>query len=211
MPDNKYWIVPLLGLGVLSLCVGDDQEHSNEFEYAYKHAVKADQCNERSTDCLNNINPCYKHGQAANIVDGSRPYPHGQAPNVVDGSRPTLQMVEIPGGKFIMGNNNSRFRNERDIPARWVEINTFYMDVYAVSNAEFEVFVNANNYKTEAEKLGESIVDEVDISEEIKSTIYEAFAEMTWWLPVKGADWKHPEGPDSSILGKMPRNKKNLV
>lgn len=149
MPDNKYWIVPLLGLGVLSLCVGDDQEHSNEFEYAYKHAVKADQCNERSTDCLNNINPCYKHGQAANIVDGSRPYPHGQAPNVVDGSRPTLQMVEIPGGKFIMGNNNSRFRNERDIPARWVEINTFYMDVYAVSNAEFEVFVNANNYKTE--------------------------------------------------------------
>ncbi|KAL7986177.1 hypothetical protein Chor_011343, partial [Crotalus horridus] len=24
-----------------------------------------------------------------------------------------------------------------------------------------------------------------------------------WWLPVKGANWKHPEGPDSDILKRL--------
>lgn len=24
-------------------------------------------------------------------------------------------------------------------------------------------------------------------------------AAAPWWLPVKGADWRHPEGPDSTV------------
>uniref|UniRef100_UPI00358F94F5 formylglycine-generating enzyme isoform X2 n=1 Tax=Myxine glutinosa TaxID=7769 RepID=UPI00358F94F5 len=28
-------------------------------------------------------------------------------------------------------------------------------------------------------------------------------AAAPWWLPVKGADWRHPEGPDSDITHRM--------
>lgn len=38
------------------------------------------------------------------------------------------------------------------------------------------------------------------LSEPVKAQIHQAVAAAPWWLPVKGADWRHPEGPDSTIL-----------
>ena len=32
-----------------------------------------------------------------------------------------------------------------------------------------------------------------------KEEIKQAVADAPWWLPVDGADWRHPEGPDSDI------------
>ena len=33
-----------------------------------------------------------------------------------------------------------------------------------------------------------------------KSSISKAVKDAPWWLPVKGANWRHPEGPDSDVF-----------
>ncbi|KAM6300872.1 formylglycine-generating enzyme [Aegotheles albertisi] len=116
------------------------------------------------------------------------------------GRRP---MVAIPGGVFTMGTDEPEIQPDGEWPARRVHINSFYMDQYEVSNEEFERFVNATGYVTEAEKFGDSFVFEGMLSEEVKADIHQAVAAAPWWLPVKGANWKHPEGPDSSVSNRL--------
>ncbi|XP_073900382.1 formylglycine-generating enzyme isoform X2 [Castor canadensis] len=110
------------------------------------------------------------------------------------------KMVAIPAGVFTMGTDDPQIRQDGEAPARRVTIDAFYMDAYEVSNAEFEKFVNATGYLTEAEKFGDSFVFEGMLSEQVKTDIQQAVAAAPWWLPVKGANWKHPEGPDSTVL-----------
>ncbi|XP_009881184.1 PREDICTED: sulfatase-modifying factor 1 [Charadrius vociferus] len=112
-------------------------------------------------------------------------------------------MVAIPGGAFTMGTDEPEIQQDGEWPARRVHINGFYMDQYEVSNEEFERFVNSTGYVTEAEKFGDSFVFEGMLSEEVKADIHQAVAAAPWWLPVKGANWKHPEGPDSNISNRM--------
>lgn len=112
-------------------------------------------------------------------------------------------MVKIPGGEFIMGTNEPVFEADGEHPARRVKVKEFYMDTYEVSNMAFELFVKATGYKTEAETFGDSFVLEGELSEAIRSTLTNAVAAAPWWVPVKGADWRHPEGPDSNISDRM--------
>ncbi|XP_062356446.1 formylglycine-generating enzyme isoform X2 [Cinclus cinclus] len=112
-------------------------------------------------------------------------------------------MVAIPGGVFTMGTQEPEIQQDGEGPARRVHIDSFYMDQYEVSNQEFERFVNSTGYITEAEKFGDSFVFEGMLSEAVKADIHQAVAAAPWWLPVKGASWKHPEGPDSSISSRM--------
>ncbi|XP_067159763.1 formylglycine-generating enzyme [Apteryx mantelli] len=113
------------------------------------------------------------------------------------------RMVAIPGGVFTMGTDEPEIQQDGEWPARRVHVNSFYMDQYEVSNEDFEIFVNSTGYVTEAEKFGDSFVFEGMLSEEVKAEIHQAVAAAPWWLPVKGANWKHPEGPDSNILKRM--------
>ncbi|XP_073420577.1 formylglycine-generating enzyme [Dendrobates tinctorius] len=113
------------------------------------------------------------------------------------------EMVLLPSGVFTMGTDEPGIPPDGEGPARRVHIDSFYMDKYEVSNSEFEKFVAATGYVTEAETFGDSFVFEGLISEEVKSGIDKAVAAAPWWLPVKGADWRHPEGPDSDIQERM--------
>jgi sulfatase modifying factor 1 len=113
----------------------------------------------------------------------------------------TNQMVYIKGGAFMMGTDEPVFVADGEGPSRKVSLSDFYMDVHEVSNAEFELFVNATGYRTEAESFGDSFVFELLLSEDTKTGITQAVAAAPWWLPVKGCNWKHPEGPDSDIKG----------
>ncbi|CAG5124400.1 unnamed protein product [Candidula unifasciata] len=115
----------------------------------------------------------------------------------------TDEMVYIPGGTFTMGTNEPVFVADGEMPARQVTVHSFYMDRYEVSNAEFDRFVTAKSYKTEAEKFGNSFVMDMYISEKTKEKITQMVAAAPWWLPVEGADWRHPEGPDSDIKNRM--------
>ncbi|XP_038666683.1 formylglycine-generating enzyme isoform X4 [Scyliorhinus canicula] len=92
--------------------------------------------------------------------------------------RRTNQMVLITGGVFTMGTDDPGIPQDGEGPARKTHIKQFYMDTYEVTNVEFERFVRATGHSTEV-------------------------AAAPWWLPVKGASWKHPEGPDSNITKRI--------
>jgi len=63
------------------------------------------------------------------------------------------------------------------------DLQDLYMDATEVTTAEFKAFVDATNYKTEAEDFGWSGVFSKD---------------SLGWLPVDDATWRFPLGPDSA-------------
>ena len=113
------------------------------------------------------------------------------------------QMQRIVGGGFVMGTDLPIFVQDGEAPARRVHMSSYYLDRYEVSNAEFLRFVKDTGYVTEAESFGNSFVMELFLSNETKSTITQAVKDAPWWLPVAGADWLHPEGPDTSIEDRL--------
>ncbi|XP_015116085.1 formylglycine-generating enzyme isoform X1 [Diachasma alloeum] len=113
------------------------------------------------------------------------------------------EMVLIEGGVYSIGTNKPILVVDGEGPRRNVVLDGFYMDKYEVSNRDFEIFVRATGYWTEAEKFGNSFVFEGLLSEGEKEGIEQAVAQAPWWLPVEKADWRHPEGVDSSIEDRM--------
>src|SRR5699024_791274 len=88
-------------------------------------------------------------------------------------------------------------------PIRDVTVDPFYIDAYAVTNAEFKAFIEDTDYVTDAEKFGWSFVFHLLVSPKTKQHVTQAVAGTPWWLVVEGADWAHPEGLDSSIEDRM--------
>ncbi|CAL8339295.1 unnamed protein product [Merluccius merluccius] len=115
----------------------------------------------------------------------------------------TSQMVLIPGGELTMGTDDPGIPPDGEGPRRPVGLDPFYMDTQEVSNLQFRAFVDSTGYITEAEQYGDSFVFEGLLSESVKSQITQAVAAAPWWLPVKGANWKNPEGPDSEITERL--------
>ncbi|XP_023135800.1 formylglycine-generating enzyme isoform X1 [Amphiprion ocellaris] len=113
------------------------------------------------------------------------------------------QMVWISGGEFLMGTDDPGIPADGEGPQRWVHVDSFYMDIQEVTNRHFQSFTSSTGYVTEAEKFGDSFVFEGILSEPVKSQITQAVAAAPWWLPVKGASWRHPEGPDSNITDRL--------
>ncbi|CAI5688054.1 formylglycine-generating enzyme [Oreochromis niloticus] len=123
---------------------------------------------------------------------------------VQDDERETQSpMVQISGGEFLMGTDNPGIPPDGEGPQRLVYVDSFNMDIHEVTNQQFQSFVLATGYVTEAEKFGDSFVFEGLLSEPVKSQITQAVASAPWWLPVKGASWRHPEGPDSNITDRL--------
>ncbi|XP_056293829.1 formylglycine-generating enzyme isoform X2 [Pseudoliparis swirei] len=113
-------------------------------------------------------------------------------------------MVLISGGQFLMGTDDPGIPADGEGPQRLVHVDAFSMDIQEVTNQQFQIFVNGTGYVTEAEKFGDSFVFEGILSESVKNQITQAVAAAPWWLPVKGANWRHPEGPDSNITDAGP-------
>jgi sulfatase modifying factor 1 len=120
---------------------------------------------------------------------------------------PQHEMVFIKGGKFIIG-DSSGYPEER--VRQNLVINDFYIDKYEVTNAQFSEFVDATGYVTLAER-GLSKETYPDIDDELRVPGSAVFSPpenfyslnfMNWWKFVAGANWRHPEGPSSSILDK---------
>ncbi|XP_070528578.1 formylglycine-generating enzyme isoform X2 [Cardiocondyla obscurior] len=109
------------------------------------------------------------------------------------------KMAKINAGTYFVGTNKSVFVGDGEGPRRKVVLNNFYIDKFEVSNENFMAFVNATGYITEAETFGDSFVFEDLLAQSTKDKISKAVAQAPWWLPVKQASWKHPEGPISSI------------
>lgn len=113
-------------------------------------------------------------------------------------------MELIPEGTFWMGTSSQEgFPKDGEGPARQVHMKSFRMSPYAVTNAQFQTFVDATGYKTEAEMFGWSFVFHLLASEETRQRVKTVPQGVPWWLVVEGAYWAAPEGPDSSIEERM--------
>lgn len=109
-------------------------------------------------------------------------------------------MIYIPGGTFFIGTDKTiGFKPDIENPRTQVTLDPFYMDETTVTNEEFSAFIKATGYVTEAEKFGWSYVFKYFLKEEPSYSL----RQTPWWVPVKGATWKCPEGPNSSIKNRM--------
>ena len=127
-------------------------------------------------------------------------------------------MVWIPGGEFMMGGDPA---SEglcgmpglvRDAtPIHEVYVDGFWMDKTEVTNEEFEMFVKATGYVTVAERAPTKEEFPTAPIENLVagSVVFTASKHeiplndhLQWWRYQKGANWRHPDGPDSDLTGK---------
>jgi len=98
--------------------------------------------------------------------------------------------VTIPAGRVLLGEDGE------GRPGEPRQVAAFRIDPHEVTNRQFAAFVRATGHVTRAECEGRSAV----------------FVQPTqpvpldnagrWWRFVAGADWRHPQGPGSSIAGR---------
>jgi len=127
-------------------------------------------------------------------------------------------MVWIPGGEFSMGAVvNGHGSCEMPMPSNDAEpihrvrVDGFWMDKTAVTNEQFEKFAKATGYITIAERtptkeefpdapaenlVAGAVVFAPPDHEVALNNHYQ------WWSYVKGANWRHPLGPQSDLTGK---------
>jgi formylglycine-generating enzyme required for sulfatase activity len=127
-------------------------------------------------------------------------------------------MVWIPGGEFSMGaldppavDGVGMHAAEDARPIHRVYVDSFWMDETDVTNEEFARFIKATGYVTIAERTptaeefpgappqnlvaGSVVFSPPDHPVSLND-------HFQWWSYIKGADWRHPEGPKSSLDGR---------
>jgi len=97
------------------------------------------------------------------------------------------------------------------LPVHRVYVDGFWMDATEVTNAQFARFVKATGYVTVAERkpTAEEFPGAPPENLVAGSTVFTPTPEPVplnnfyqWWRYEKGADWRHPTGPDSDIKGR---------
>jgi formylglycine-generating enzyme required for sulfatase activity len=152
-----------------------------------------------------------------NGLDGSPFLPTVPNQGGPNGAAPS-GMVWIPGGEFSMGSQNATSGlcgAEGDMPdaqpVHRVYVDGFWMDRTDVTNEQFALFVQATGYVTVAERkplaadfpgvpLGDLVAGSLVFTP--ASHAVSLANPANWWRYQKGADWRHPEGPGSTIEGK---------
>ena len=125
--------------------------------------------------------------------------PTGQHPPEGAGARQARAgVVVIPGGDVLMGTEApGGYPADGEGPVHRVHVDTFGLDSLAVTNAGFAEFAEATGHVTDAERYGWSFVFAGLLPDVFPPT--RAAAQAPWWRQVYGADWRHPEGPGSSV------------
>lgn len=136
----------------------------------------------------------------------------------VESSKAPEGMVWITGGEFTMGSDDTMARaNEK--PPLQVKVDGFWMDTTSVTNAEFRKFVEATDYLTIAErkpdweelkkqlppgtpKPDDSLLVPGSMVFTPSSAPVDLRNMANFWRWTPGANWQHPEGPDSDLKGR---------
>ena len=113
-------------------------------------------------------------------------------------------MARLDGGRFLMGTDSKvAVPADGEGPVREITIDPFYIDTCPVTNQQFAVFIEKSSYQTEAERFGWSFVFHNQLPrEQYSELVDDTVAGHEWWCKVAGADWCHPEGPQSSPVGR---------
>lgn len=115
------------------------------------------------------------------------------------GGRHATEQVSLPGGVFEMGDaHRDGFHGDGETPVHRVELSPFTIDATSVTNADFAKFADAAGYVTEAESFGFSAVFHLVLAADPADLLGRP-PQAPWWVGVKGADWRHPEGRHSDV------------
>ncbi|CAD5108425.1 formylglycine-generating enzyme family protein [Zestomonas carbonaria] len=124
------------------------------------------------------------------------------------GDRPVHpEMAWIAGGTFLMGSDN---HYPEEAPAHRVTVDGFWIDRTPVTNREFARFVRETGHVTVAEipPRAQDYPGALSHMLYAGSLVFVAPAQPVdlrdwgqWWHFMKGADWRHPHGPHSSLDG----------
>jgi len=116
---------------------------------------------------------------------------------VGEGAHPDT-LVDVPDTTFRMGDDSLwAYPGDGEGPVHEVALDAFSIDRYAVTNDAFSTFVDATGWASDAERFGWSFVFGGLLPDGFPDTRGVVGAE--WWRQVFGADWRHPEGPQSTI------------
>lgn len=116
---------------------------------------------------------------------------------------PMLQdAVSIPGGAAMVGTQNVGIPDDGEGPLQRVKLRPFRIGATAVTNAQFDAFVQATGYVTEAERIGWSFVFWAQVPPRIGDT--QAVAATQWWRRVDGANWRDIHGPGTQEQAWLP-------
>lgn len=124
-------------------------------------------------------------------------------------------MVLLAGGEYTMG-TDSELGWPDEKPAHKVRVDRFWIDVTEVTNSQFAQFVAATQYVTTAEKVPsvEELLaqsppgtpvppKESLVAGSLVFTMTDGPVDLKtyslWWKWTPGANWRHPEGPDSNL------------
>ena len=148
---------------------------------------------------------------AAPKTTSTKPGAEQITPRPDDGSW-TNDMVWIPSGTFAMGAEDGQ---PDEKPVHPITLDGFWMDTTEVTNEQFEKFVKATGYVTIAERkpdpadfppgtpLENLVPGSVVFAPPREAVgIQGQDAHYQWWAYVKGASWRHPEGPDVDLKGR---------
>ncbi|MHC0445736.1 formylglycine-generating enzyme family protein [Flavobacterium sp. 3-218] len=193
MKNKTFWIFALLTLSIISIAYS-----YNKFAAKEEKKVAAE-CHETPTNTASEFKPTVEN----------KFKPAVKAPK---------GMVWIPGGEFSMGSNvedeslcSIKGVTKDAAPIHRVYVDGYYMDETEVTNEEFEKFVKATGYVTVAEQKPtkeefptaneeDLITGSVIFTPTPSAVNLNNF--LQWWRYEPGADWRHPDGPQSSIKGK---------
>ncbi|KAA1422530.1 formylglycine-generating enzyme family protein [Mumia zhuanghuii] len=117
-------------------------------------------------------------------------------------------MALVPGGTLLQG--STEFYPEEQ-PVREVAVGPVRVMRHAVTNAQFRRFVKHSGHVTVAEKAPDAAeLPDADPADLVPGSL--VFTPTSgpvplnewqrWWRWQPGADWRHPEGPGSSLDGR---------
>lgn len=127
-------------------------------------------------------------------------------------------MAWIPGGEFSMGAQDPPGMDDVGMkatldsrPVHRVYVDGFFMDKTDITNAQFEKFVRATGYVTVAERKPRAedypgappenlVAGSVVFAPPDHPVSLDNY--FQWWTYIPGANWRHPEGPKSSIVNR---------
>lgn len=166
----------------------------------------------KATTTVEASSSCDAKGHAHHHATGESEVGVLEAPLIDTASAPGPApegMVWIPGGEFSMGSEDPEMLDAR--PFHRVAVDGFWMDQTEVTNEEFARFVKATGYVTVAERKPDpkdfpGVPPENLVAGSVVFTppnkdvpLDDHFA---WWRYVPGANWRHPDGPESNLTGK---------
>lgn len=117
-------------------------------------------------------------------------------------------MVWVPGGTFLMGSDRHR---PEEAPSHQATVVGFWMDQHAVTNEAFRRFVDITGYLTVAEwppdpdnypaAKPELLVPASVVFNKPRHSV-DHTGGYNCWSYIRGANWRHPEGPASTLRGR---------